>query len=294
VALAVMCASMVLRAEAWRAILRAALPDVRVRRADALQGTMIGVLMSATLPARLGEPARAFVVARRLGRAREHLPTVVGTLVSQTLLNILALVVLGVTTVSALDLFRGERALIGITVAPLVVLLCVLVAPTLLRAGGAARVREAAARVRDGLAVFRRPRLGGIATAAQLSAWALQWAACWALLVALGLDGLAGPGAAAAILFAVNVTAVVPVTPSNIGVFQAACVLVLSRYGVDAPTAIAYGVVLQAVEVATAFVMGAPALIREGLSWRDVRLRALHATPVTIAPVESPPAAARA
>ena len=37
---------------------------------DAMQGTMIGVLMSSTLPARLGEPARALVVARRTGRPR--------------------------------------------------------------------------------------------------------------------------------------------------------------------------------------------------------------------------------
>ena len=56
---------------------------------------MIGVLMSATLPARLGEPSRALIVARRLGRMRDRFPVVLGTMVSQTLLNILALVVLG-------------------------------------------------------------------------------------------------------------------------------------------------------------------------------------------------------
>ena len=60
-----------------------------------MQGTTIGVLMSATLPARLGEPSRALIVARRLGRPRERLPVVLGTLVSQTLLNVLALVILG-------------------------------------------------------------------------------------------------------------------------------------------------------------------------------------------------------
>ncbi len=46
--------------------------------------------------------------------------------------------------------------------------------------------------------------------------------------------------------------------------------------------ALAYGIVLQAVEIATAVVLGAPALVREGLSWRDVRLRAMHASPVTL------------
>ena len=55
-AIALMCLSMVLRAVAWHAILRAALPASRPRFTDALQGTLIGVLMSATLPARSASP----------------------------------------------------------------------------------------------------------------------------------------------------------------------------------------------------------------------------------------------
>jgi phosphatidylinositol alpha-mannosyltransferase len=143
-------------------------------------------------------------------------------------------------------------------------------------------VRAALTRVRDGLRVFRSPRLGFEATVAQLTAWALQWMACYVLLAALGLDD-AGLGAAAAVLFAVNVTAVVPATPSNLGVFQAACVAVLTAgYGVSSADALGFGIILQAVEIATAVVMGAPALVGEGLSWRDVRLRALHHTPVEL------------
>jgi phosphatidylinositol alpha-mannosyltransferase len=284
-ALGVMCASMVLRAVAWHAILRAALPRTRVRRFDAFQGTAIGVLMSATLPARLGEPSRALVVSRRLGRARELLPVVLGTIVSQTILNLLALVLLGVTMISTVDLFRDNKALVGVAIAPIVVLASVLVAPALLRRGGARAVRRTLVRLREGLRVFRRPRLGATAAAAQLSAWALQALSCWLLLVALGLDDRAGIGAAAAVLFAVNVTAAIPATPSNLGVFQAACVVVLSAYGVGHADALAYGIILQAVEIATAVVMGAPALVKEGLSWREVRLRAVHATPVTLAPI---------
>ena len=116
----------------------------------------------------------------------------------------------------------------------------------------------------------------------QLLAWAVQWLACYVLLVALGLDHQAGIGAAAAVLFAVNITAAIPATPSNLGVFQAACVAVLSAYGVGKTDALAYGIILQAVEIATAFALGAPALLREGMTWRDLRLRALHATPVEL------------
>lgn len=77
-----------------------------------------------------------------------------------------------------------------------------------------------------------------------------------------------------------------PATPANVGVFQAACVLVLAgAYNVSTPEAIAYGIVLQAVELATALLMGLPALVNEGLSWREVRLRTKHAVPVKLGPI---------
>ena len=292
-AFGLMCASMLLRAEAWHAILRAALPGTRVRRRDTARGTMIGVLMSATLPARLGEPSRALIVARRVGRVRDRFPIVLGTLVSQTLLNILALVVLGAVMFHTVGLFQGnEDALVIATIAPVVILTLVLSAPWILRRGkptrfqrvqqAAALARGAMVRVRRGLQVFRKPKLGAWAATMQLSAWAIQWLACYLLLVALGLDDQAGLGAAAAVLFAVNVTAALPATPSNLGVFQAACVAVLSAYGVAKTNALAYGIILQAVEIATALAMGMPALVREGMTWRDLRLRALHAAPVQL------------
>ncbi|MEX1142599.1 MAG: flippase-like domain-containing protein [Thermoleophilaceae bacterium] len=292
-AFALMCASLLIRAEAWHAVLRAALPGTPVRRRDTARATMIGVLMSATLPARLGEPSRALIMARRVGRVRDRFPVVLGSIVSQTLLNILALIVLGSVMFATVGIFRGgEDALIFVTIAPLVLALLVLGGPALLRRGKPsrfARVRQAIAvargamvQVRHGLQVFRHPRLGGWAATMQLLAWGVQWLACYLLLIALGLDGQAGMGAAAAVLFAVNVTAAIPATPSNLGVFQAACVAVLSAYGIGHTDALAYGIILQAVEISTAFTLGMPALLREGMTWRDLRLRALHATPVEL------------
>ena len=59
-------------------------------------------------------------------------------------------------------------------------------------------------------------------------------------------------------------------------------------YGVPAASALGYGIILQAVEVVTAVVFGLPALIREGVSWRDVRMRALAASPVELSPRSRP------
>jgi phosphatidylinositol alpha-mannosyltransferase len=289
IACALMAVSLFFRAASWYWIVRAALPNRPVRRRDVTSATMIGVLMSATLPARLGEPARALALARRTGRMRETFPVLLGTLVSQTMLNLIALALLGVIIVSSTPLFHsGTQKLFVFSLVPMLLLLVVLVAPMLMRSNGSGRLARAGAalqraliQVRAGLAVFRDPRRGAAAAAAQLGAWAIQLAACWALLYALGLDDKAGIGAAAAVLFAVNVTAVVPVTPSNIGVFQLAVISVLhTGFDVGTADALAYGVILQAVEIATAVALGLPALVREGLTWSDLRVQALSAAPV--------------
>ncbi|HVQ58203.1 MAG TPA: glycosyltransferase [Solirubrobacterales bacterium] len=293
VALILMGASLFFRAASWYWIARAALPNRSVRRRDVTSATMIGVLMSATLPARLGEPARALTLARRTGRMRETFPVLLGTLVSQTLLNLVALAMLGVIIVSTTPLFHsGTQKLFVFSLVPLLLLVVVLLAPLVMRRNGNGRlarigaaVHRALIQVRAGLAVFRDPRRGTAAAAAQLGAWAIQLAACWALLYALGLDGQAGIGAAAAVLFAVNVTAVVPATPSNIGVFQLAVISVLhTGFGIGTADALAYGVILQGVEIATAVVLGLPALVREGLTWSDLRVQALSTSPVRLEP----------
>jgi phosphatidylinositol alpha-mannosyltransferase len=292
VACGLMALSLFFRAASWYAIVRAALPNRPVRRRDVTSATMIGVLMSATLPARLGEPARAMTLARRIGRMRETFPVLLGTLVSQTVLNIVALALLGTIIVSSTDLFHSStQKLFVFSFVPLALLLVVLIAPVLMRRNGNGRfarigtaLHRALLQVRAGLAVFRQPRYGAVATVTQLAAWAIQLAACWALLAALGLSS-AGIGAAAAVLFAVNVTAVVPATPSNIGVFQLAVISVLhTGWGISTADALAYGVILQAVEIATAVALGLPALVREGLTWSDLRIQAISASPVHLKP----------
>lgn len=293
IACALMAISLFFRAASWYWIARAALPHRPVRRRDVTSATMIGVLMSATLPARLGEPARAMTLARRTGRMRETFPTLLGTLVSQTMLNLVALVLLGVIIVWTTPLFHsGTKQIFAFSLVPVLILVVVLLAPLLMRRNGNGRlarlggaVHRALVQVRTGLSVFRNPRRGAAAAAAQLGAWAIQLSACWALLYALGLEGRAGIGAAAAVLFAVNVTAVVPATPSNIGVFQLAVISVLhSGFGIGTADALAYGVILQAVEIATAVALGLPALVREGLTWSDLRVQALSAAPVRLDP----------
>ena len=149
-----------------------------------------------------------------------------GTLVSQTLLNLLALLLLAVVVVGSNDILRGREGVL------------ILVEPAAARAhrggadsavagggeparrlrrtaGGHARAHGAGRRCGAGASTqgpdcVPPPGPAAWATSAQLAAWGLQLMGAFALLLALELDHRAGLGAAAAVLFAVNVTAVLP------------------------------------------------------------------------------------
>src|SRR5919206_4304592 len=55
---ALMALALLLRGLSWLAVLRAALPRARVPAGPVMRATMIGVMASAGLPGRLGEPVR--------------------------------------------------------------------------------------------------------------------------------------------------------------------------------------------------------------------------------------------
>jgi phosphatidyl-myo-inositol alpha-mannosyltransferase len=290
-ALGLMMLSLLARSFSWQAVLRAALPSSRVPWAAVARATMIGVMASAVFPGRVGEPTRIVVLNRHLeGPASRTFPVVAGTVLSQTLINLAALGILAAVTFTSVPLFQGHAsALLAVLAVPAFIALFVFGGPPLLRLAQRApsvRIRAGAIAfagllrlARRGLVVFATPREGALAVGFQLLAWALQWGSCYMVLLALDLTPQATPVTAAAILLAVNLTAVLPATPSNVGVFQAACLVVLAAYGVAAGPALAYGIILQAVELFTALALGIPALLTEGMTWQDIRRTRTTATP---------------
>jgi phosphatidyl-myo-inositol alpha-mannosyltransferase len=282
-ALLLMMLSLLARAASWRATLRAALPSAHIPWRSVARATMIGVMASAVFPGRIGEPTRILVLSRHLdGPANRSFPVVAGTVFSQTLINLGALGILAAVTFSSVPLLRGNAsALEAVLAVPAVVGLFVFGGPVLLRVaqrsrslrirGGAIAFAGLLRLAQRGLVVFAKPRYGVPAVGFQLLAWALQWGSCYMVILALGLQHQATPVTAAAVLLTVNVTAVLPATPSNVGVFQAACLVVLAAYGIGAGPALAYGIILQAVELLTALILGVPASLREGMTWQDIR-----------------------
>jgi phosphatidylinositol alpha-mannosyltransferase len=296
-ALLLMAAAFVARGESWYAVLEAALPGNEIGRAPIRRGLMIGMVGSTVAPGRLGEAARTLVVARHLGDPSRNIAVIVGTVISQTLMNLIALAALTVVTFVGTALSSSHAdAIIGALVVPIALVALALAGPKLLHRAERARanwLRRAAAWInvqlvqfRRGLIVFRHPRLATHAVGTQMLAWALQLACCYIVILALSLQHHANLVAAAAVLLAVNVTAIVPITPSNVGVFQAACVAVLAPFGVSASQGLAYGLLLQAIEVVCAFGLGIPSLLREGLTVADLRNQLRGQPPAT--PEENP------
>jgi phosphatidylinositol alpha-mannosyltransferase len=277
-----MLSAFLARAESWFGALRVALPAHPLGRLAVTRVLLIGMAGSSVAPARLGEAARAWLIARRAGSTREVLATVVGTLMSQSLLNILALAILAAVALAGGALPGVSSEVIIATIALPVALLIVLAsAPRILRAGDrrglgvldrpATWIIRQLIDVRQGLRVFAAPRAAVHSAGFQLGAWTLQCGACYAIILAFGMQQRATVATAAAVLLAVNITALLPLTPANVGVFQAACIAVLTPLGISASRAFGYGLILQATEIISALALGLPSLAHEGLTLRDLR-----------------------
>ncbi len=131
--------------------------------------------------------------------------------------------------------------------------------------GGAAAVGVMARRVtlpgriEQLLAAFRSlaasPRDLGIVSGWALAGAAAKVAAAAAVVGAFGIDH---PLRAALVLVpAVELAAILPITPGNVGLASAAVALALGSQGVDSKTALSAGIAFGAVELLTGMVIGA-------------------------------------
>ncbi len=77
--------NLALRSRAWQAILRAALPDERIRYRTAFGAYCAGVGVNTAIPARAGDVVKVFLVKRSAPTARY--PALAGSLVAETLFD---------------------------------------------------------------------------------------------------------------------------------------------------------------------------------------------------------------
>jgi len=283
------------RAIRWRLILR----DADGRRFPFLplwHATTIGFMANNLLPARAGEVARAYVASRQLG---VRFTTSLGSIAVERVFD--ALVMLGLMAVAiaapsfpahaqvggrSLSTIAASTALVfgGVLVIALIVanrpgpwlVLLERVARRVLPVKIADRVVRALDGIVEGLAVLKSPgRFAGVVLWS-LVLWiknAAAFAICFRafgigipLEAALLLQGIIGFGVA------------IPSTAGYIGVFEAATVVTLRLYGVDASQALAYALTYHLTTFIPITLLGLWSLSRLHLQLRDLSTAARGAS----------------
>jgi uncharacterized protein (TIRG00374 family) len=253
---------------------------------------LVGQMLNAILPARLGDLARAHLGAHA-GPASTA--TALGTIAAEKAFDVLFLLVCAGLTALVTSLPRWLDASLALTAAlggTILVIAMVLpeervlgrierkIYPSAtpsparrpgrvrtLSAHGAQRLLAAVRRGLIGLEALRRPRKALAVCAWSVPIWALAAATNYVLFRAFDLK--LSVGAALSLLTLLHVGMAPPSSPGRLGVFHALTVVTLQAFDVDRTSGLAYATVLHAVVYGPQVALGALAVtMSRGLGWR--------------------------
>jgi len=259
-----------LQALRWLALLRPISP--RPRLTDTFQAMIVGLSVSAVVPARAGELVRMRWLHRRTGLSQA---TVLGSIGLDQWANVGGFVAgLGALTLMG-GLPRVGRGGAVAAVALFSLGLAVLVAlPRLGRGARGARPGGVPgrppgwrARLRQGLLASESPPALARAFAASFAAWALEVVVLRFALRAVGVDLTLT--ASLVVLLAVNLVLALPlVPPGNFGTLETGATISLLGYGVGKERALAFALLYHALQIGPIAILG---LVLAGRSARRGR-----------------------
>jgi uncharacterized protein (TIRG00374 family) len=270
-ALALNVVSTLFRALSWRLTVGQALPpEHQPKLVHVLSSFGVGLLANAIVPGRLGELARVATLRRHLPDAPPGTSaTLVGTVFAHRLFDLVPATILVVWVLLTAEV--PHWAVVSITIAAAVGFALFTVAwlsakrhQRPVRGEGMGSVRQLVSMGRQGLTVLKEPLPLAGAVLLQCLGWLMQLLAVFVAMQAFGID--APLPAAGLVLVLMNIATIVPLWPGNIGLVQAAVAFPLRNYGVAYPVGFAYGIVLQAIEIACGVGLGLLAIAREGIS----------------------------
>jgi uncharacterized protein (TIRG00374 family) len=269
-------ASTFFRALSWSLTIGQALPEKHhPRLIHVFSAFGVGLLANAIVPGRLGELARVATLRRHLNGAPPGTTVaLVGTVFAHRLFDLVPATILVVWVLLTAEV--PHWAVVALSIAVLVGLTLFMVAWLSARRGhrpvmreGVGKIRQLLGMARQGLSVLKAPAPLAAAILLQCLGWLLQLLAVFAAMQAFGID--AGLPAAGLVLVLMNVATILPLWPGNVGLVQAAVALPLRNYGVPYATGFAFGIALQAIEIACGVGLGLLALAREGISFAVLR-----------------------
>jgi glycosyltransferase 2 family protein len=265
-ALAIYAVATLLRGERWHWIL--AITGVRTRRSDTYALTTVGYMGNNVLPARAGEALKVVLLS---GRCEASKRTILGSVVSERLLDLIALLVIFVVVVygklssSALP---TDRPLLVAGIGVIVILAgCVAI--------WVMREHHVFERARDWLRPMAdSPRAllslqGGLLLLGTFVLWACEAAVYLAVAHSVQLD--IGVSGALYLVALTNFVAALPAAPGSIGTFDAAVAFGAKRLGATGSEAVSYLILLRFVLYVPITVVGLFFLVTRYGGWSRLR-----------------------
>ncbi|HYD50633.1 MAG TPA: lysylphosphatidylglycerol synthase transmembrane domain-containing protein [Terriglobales bacterium] len=232
------------------------------------------------LPARLGEFVRPWLLSRR---SKVSFSNVVGNLVLEKTIDSIVIVfyiLIGLTTTANLPEWVRRGAMVPAVAAMVLVTLVVLMwwkgEPFIDRTivsrlpdRFGTSLKKVLRAFLDGMRILPDGRLLAAVFAISVVYWFLPILSSWVILRAFAFDV---PFNAALIVFIfIGFGTALPGLPGNVGTYQYACILALALFGVEQSQALAYGLVLNAIQVVTLILQGLVALPFAGVTIDDFR-----------------------
>jgi uncharacterized protein (TIRG00374 family) len=266
----------VFRAWRWQLVLR---PLAHVRFGTLWVVASVAYMAINLLPIRMGEVVRPWLLSRR---SSVSFSNVVGNLIIEKTFDsavIVFYILVGLLTTKNLPHWVRTGAVVPavafVGLAALVVLLWWrgerFVERWVVRwlpARFGARVVAVARSLVDGMRVLGDPRLVLVVFLVSLGLWFLPILSSWVMINGFGFD--VPFNAALAVFILIGFGTALPQLPGMVGTYQLACVWALGLFGVPQPDALAYGIVLNAVQLSTLVAQGLVALPLAGVSVGDL------------------------
>ncbi|MFL5756618.1 MAG: lysylphosphatidylglycerol synthase transmembrane domain-containing protein, partial [Chloroflexota bacterium] len=127
-------------------------------------------------------------------------------------------------------------------------------------------------RLRDGLAVARRPRTLSGAVVLSIASWSSTVLAFAAAAQAVGIHPTLGQ--AALLAAGTNLATAVPSAPGYVGTFELATVAIARSVGIDGDAALAFAILVHAAVLLITSIGGALVIVRGGLGRLTLRAAA--------------------
>ncbi len=241
--------------------------------------TSIAYMAINLLPVRLGEVVRPWLLSRRSSLTFSN---VVGNLLFEKTMDsfvIVFYILVGLLTTSNLPLWVRRGAVVPAVAALVLAVLVVLlwtrgesffdrwIIGWLPHRFGQGLMRILRALI-EGLKILPNGKLVAGVFGASLLLWFLPILSSYILICAFDF---AVPFNAAVIVFIfIGFGTALPQAPGMIGTYQYACILALGLFGVSQPDALAYGLVLNAIQIVTLVAQGLVALALSGISIEEI------------------------